>query len=102
VKGKTEGEAAELVEQARGVERAGAFAVVLELVQAEVAVRISESLGIPTIGIGAGAGCDGQILVTHDLIGLFPWFRPRFARAEADVAGEIRRAVGVYRERTQG
>ena len=61
VKGKTEGEAAELVEQARSVERAGAFSVVLELVQAEVAARISESLGIPTIGIGAGAGCDGQI-----------------------------------------
>ncbi len=101
VKGRTDGEADALVEQAREVEAAGAFAVVLELVQPEVAARISEAVEIPTIGIGSGAGCDGQILVTHDLIGLFPWFRPRFAKPEADVAGEIREAIGAFRRKTQ-
>jgi len=99
LKGKTEEQAAELVAQARAVEEAGAFAVVLELVRTEVATRISETVGIPTIGIGSGVGCDGQVLVIHDLIGLFPWFRPKFAVPEADVAGEIRGAVEAYRKR---
>lgn len=99
LKGKTEGEAAELVAQARAVEEAGAFAVVLELVKDTVAGRISEAVGIPTIGIGSGTGCDGQVLVIHDLIGLFPWFRPKFAVPEADVAGEIRGAVERYKGR---
>lgn len=102
LKGKTEEGAAELIAQARAVEEAGAFAMVLELVRAEVAARISETLEIPTIGIGSGAGCDGQVLVTHDLIGLFPWFRPKFAVAEASVAKEISLAVEAYRKRTQG
>ena len=102
VKGRTDDEASALVDQARAVEGAGAFAMVLELVQAEVAGRISETVGLPTIGIGSGPACDGQILVTHDLIGLFPWFRPRFARPEADVAGQMTAAVSAYRERVQG
>jgi 3-methyl-2-oxobutanoate hydroxymethyltransferase len=102
IKGRTDIEASALLDQARAVEADGAFAVVLELVQAEVATRISESVGIPTIGIGSGLACDGQILVTHDLIGLFPWFRPRFARPEADVAGQMTAAVSAYRERVQG
>jgi len=101
VKGKTSEEASALLDQARAVEAAGAFAVVLELVQPDTAKRISEALHIPTIGIGSGPGCDGQILVTHDLIGLFPWFRPRFAKPEADVASEIRAAVAAYRARIQ-
>jgi 3-methyl-2-oxobutanoate hydroxymethyltransferase len=99
VKGKTEAEADALVEHARAVEAAGAFALVLELVKADVAARITASVRIPTIGIGSGAGCDGQVLVTHDLIGLFPWFRPRFAKPEADVAAEIRAAIAAYRRR---
>lgn len=102
IKGKTGEEAEALVEQARAVEAAGAFAVVLELVQPEVAARISETVAIPTIGIGSGPACDGQILVIHDLIGLFPWFRPRFVKPEADVAKEIRAAVGAFRERLKG
>jgi 3-methyl-2-oxobutanoate hydroxymethyltransferase len=102
VKGKTPVEAAALLAQARAVEAAGAFAVVLELVQVGVAAEISRSIAIPTIGIGSGPGCDGQVLVTHDLIGLFPWFRPKFATAEADVAGQIRAAVEAYRQRIQG
>jgi 3-methyl-2-oxobutanoate hydroxymethyltransferase len=101
LKGKTEEEAAELVAQARAVEDAGAFAVVLELVKAEVAARISETIEIPTIGIGSGPRCDGQVLVIHDLIGLFPWFRPKFAIPEADVAKEIRGAVEAYKSRTR-
>jgi 3-methyl-2-oxobutanoate hydroxymethyltransferase len=99
VKGKTLEEASALLDQARAVEAAGAFSVVLELVQADVAARISEGVGIPTIGIGSGPACDGQILVTHDLIGLFPWFRPHFARPEADVASQIRAAIGAFRQR---
>ena len=101
-KGKTESEAYALLEQARAIEAAGAFAIVLELVEAEVASHISRELRIPTIGIGSGEGCDGQILVTHDLIGMFPWFRPKFAIPEADVAGEIRGAIRAYREKVQG
>jgi 3-methyl-2-oxobutanoate hydroxymethyltransferase len=101
LKGKSEPEAAALIDQARAVEAAGAFSVVLELVQHVLAARISETLRIPTIGIGSGPSCDGQILVTHDLIGLFPWFRPRFAKPEADVSIPIRSAIAAYRRRVQ-
>jgi 3-methyl-2-oxobutanoate hydroxymethyltransferase len=65
-------------------------------VESEVAALITASIGIPTIGIGSGARCDGQILVTHDLIGAFPWFRPKFAVARADVASAIRGAAEVF------
>jgi 3-methyl-2-oxobutanoate hydroxymethyltransferase len=100
MKGRTDAESAALLEQARAVEAAGAFAVVLELVKPDTAALISQGVGIPTIGIGAGKGCDGQVLVIHDLIGLFPWFRPRFAKPEADVSVDIRAAVAAYRLRT--
>jgi 3-methyl-2-oxobutanoate hydroxymethyltransferase len=99
MKGKTAVEAAALLDQVLEVEAAGAFAVVIELVQPDTAARITEAAGIPTIGIGSGPACDGQVLVIHDLIGLFPWFRPKFARPEADVAGIIRGAIGAFRER---
>ena len=101
LKGRTQGEMEALLNDARAVERAGAFAVVLEIVAAETARQISKAIEIPTIGIGSGEGCDGQILVTHDLIGLFPWFTPKFVRREADVAGEIRRAAAAFIERTR-
>ena len=71
----------------------GAFAIVLELVQPDVAAEITAGVPVPTIGIGSGAGCDGQILVTHDLIGMFPWFTPRFVRPRAKCAEEIKAAV---------
>jgi 3-methyl-2-oxobutanoate hydroxymethyltransferase len=100
VKGKTGAEELALIEEARSLEAAGVFAIVLELVRPEVALRVSQAVGVPTIGIGSGEGCDGQILVIHDLIGLFPWFRPRFARPEADVASQIRAAIEAYRRRT--
>jgi 3-methyl-2-oxobutanoate hydroxymethyltransferase len=96
VKGKTPEEAERLLADAAAVEKAGAFGLLLELVKADVAARITSSVAIPTIGIGAGAECDGQVLVLHDLIGLFPWFTPKFAKPQADVAGEIRGAVAKF------
>src|SRR5947209_3768434 len=77
VKGRTPEQAEALLRDGRAVESAGAFSLVLEIVKADVARQISEMLTIPTIGIGSGEHCDGQILVTHDLIGLFPWFTPK-------------------------
>jgi 3-methyl-2-oxobutanoate hydroxymethyltransferase len=67
----------------------------------EVAAQVSRAVGIPTIGIGSGTGTDGQVLVTPDLLGSFPWFRPPFAKAEADIAAETMRAVKAYVERVR-
>jgi 3-methyl-2-oxobutanoate hydroxymethyltransferase len=102
VKGKTQSEAEALIADARAVEKAGAFSVVLEIVVPEIAKQITNAISIPTIGIGSGEQCDGQILVTHDLIGLFPWFTPKFVSPEARVADEIRRAAQAFIERTRG
>ncbi|MFN2431256.1 MAG: 3-methyl-2-oxobutanoate hydroxymethyltransferase [Gemmatimonadota bacterium] len=88
-----DGAARELVEDARRLQDAGCFAVVLEKVPAEVGRTASEALEIPTIGIGAGSGCDGQVLVLYDLLGMDERFRPRFVRRYADVGGECERAV---------
>ncbi|MEY2546636.1 MAG: 3-methyl-2-oxobutanoate hydroxymethyltransferase [Verrucomicrobiota bacterium] len=101
VKGRTQSEAEALIADAKAVESAGAFSVVLEIVVPDLARRISEAIAIPTIGIGSGENCDGQILVTHDLIGLFPWFTPKFVSPEVRVADEIRRATTAFIERTQ-
>jgi 3-methyl-2-oxobutanoate hydroxymethyltransferase len=102
VKGKTQPEVEALIADARAVENAGAFSVVLEIVTADLARQITAAIGIPTIGIGSGEHCDGQILVTHDLIGLFPWFTPKFVSPEARVADEIRKAARAFIERTRG
>ena len=102
LKGRTQAEIEQLILDARAVEKAGAFAVVLEIVTPEAARQITEAVGIPTIGIGSGDHCDGQILVTHDLIGLFPWFTPKFVSPAAKVAEEIRRAATAFIERTRG
>lgn len=101
VKGKSQVEAEALIADARAVEKAGAFSVVLEIVVPEIAKQITNAITIPTIGIGSGEQCDGQILVTHDLIGLFPWFTPKFVSPEARVADEIRRAARAFIERTR-
>lgn len=101
VKGKTQSEAEGLIADARAVEKAGAFSVVLEIVVPDIAKQITNAIGIPTIGIGSGENCDGQILVTHDLIGLFPWFTPKFVSPEARVADEIRKAARAFIERTR-
>ncbi len=92
-KGKLEEDALRLLEDAHALEDAGAAAIVLESIVSEVALRITQSVKIPTIGIGSGDGCDAQVLVTHDLIGAFPWFKPPFARSRANVAQEITRAA---------
>ena len=101
VKGRTQPEADALIADARAVEKAGAFSVVLEIVIADLAKQITNTIGIPTIGIGSGEHCDGQILVTHDLIGLFPWFTPKFVSPAARVADEIRRAAIAFVDRTR-
>jgi 3-methyl-2-oxobutanoate hydroxymethyltransferase len=101
VKGRTQAEAEALLRDAIAVENAGVFAVVLEIVSPETARQITAALKIPTIGIGSGSHCDGQILVTHDLIGLFPWFTPKFVSPEARVADEIRRATQAFIARTK-
>ena len=95
-KGKRPGEADIVLTDALAVEAAGAFAVVVESVTPAVAQAVTQALRIPTIGIGANGHCSGEILVLHDLIGFFPWFRPPFAKCEGDVAGELTRAVEKY------
>ena len=101
-KGRTEEEARVLLDEGRAVQAAGAFAVVLEIVVPATARRVTAELAIPTIGIGSGTDCDGQILVTYDLIGLFPWFQPKFVSPKAQVAGSIRDAVAGYIADTKG
>ncbi len=81
---------------AQAVAEAGAFAVVLECVPEEIASRITANLSIPTIGIGAGGGCDGQVLVMHDMLGLLDGFRPRFARLYANLSETVRNAAASY------
>ena len=98
VQGKSAAAARRLLDDARTLEEAGAFAVVLEAVPAPVAEAISRRLSIPTLGIGAGAGCDGQVLVYHDLLGLFDRFTPRFVRRYANLSETIREALARYRD----
>jgi len=98
VKGKTEAEHRALLADAQALTEAGAFAIVLELVTPPVATEITARIPIPTIGIGSGDGCNGQILVTHDLIGLFPWFRPRFVKPGANCAVEIKSAAAAWKK----
>ncbi|MCS7045416.1 MAG: 3-methyl-2-oxobutanoate hydroxymethyltransferase [Gemmataceae bacterium] len=85
-----------LIADAQAVEAAGAFAIVVECVPSATAEKITAAVKIPTIGIGAGPGCDGQILVSHDLLGLFDDFKPRFAKRYADLGREILKAVETY------
>jgi 3-methyl-2-oxobutanoate hydroxymethyltransferase len=91
-----------IIEDAKAVEEAGAFAVVLESVPRAVAKAITEMLSIPTIGIGAGPDCDGQVLVLHDLIGLAGQFRPKFVKTYVDVRGLIEKGVKEYIEEVRG
>jgi 3-methyl-2-oxobutanoate hydroxymethyltransferase len=85
-----------LIDDARGLEKAGAFSVVLEKIPAKLAARITKAVDIPTIGIGAGAECDGQVLVTHDMLGQFERFKPKFSKRYAELAGITRDAVKQY------
>lgn len=101
VQGKTAAAALKLLDDALALQEAGCFSIVLEAVPAPVATAITQRLRIPTIGIGAGAGCDGQVLVFHDLVGLFDRFTPKFVKRYANVAVEIQRALVAYKEDVQ-
>jgi 3-methyl-2-oxobutanoate hydroxymethyltransferase len=96
VQGRGAEAAARLLEDARALEEAGAFAVVLELVPAPLAAEVTRALTIPTIGIGAGPDCDGQVLVLHDLLGLTERFSAKFVKRYASLAEEVRAAVGAF------
>ena len=95
-RGTTEQEAKRILKDAKILEQAGAFAIVLEKIPSALATRVSSSVTVPTIGIGAGSGCDGQILVVADMLGLYEEFQPRFVRRYAALADEIRKAVSQY------
>ena len=96
VQGRAPGGQERLIEEARRVEAAGAFSLVLELVPASVAKAVTEAISIPTVGIGAGVDCDGQVLVLYDLLGLNDRFRPKFLRHYAELAGDVRSAVKAF------
>ena len=88
--------AAKLKTEAAAFQKAGAFALVLECIPQKLGREVSAALSIPTIGIGAGSGCDGQVLVLHDLLGLNPEFKPRFARRFADGAAMFQQGIASY------
>lgn len=96
VQGKGKEEAQRLLDEARAVEEAGAFAVVLECVPAKLAKKISESISIPTIGIGAGAGCDGQVLVYQDMLAMYSDFKPKFVKQYAQIGSVMKDAFRQY------
>jgi 3-methyl-2-oxobutanoate hydroxymethyltransferase len=102
IKGKTSAESQLLVDDAKAVQDAGAFAVVLELVVPKVADQITRSIQIPTIGIGSGKDCDGQILVFHDLVGYSPWFIPKHVHPEAMVGDAISKAAAAFIAKVKG
>lgn len=96
VQGKNEAAAREILEAAKKVEEAGAFSIVLECIPAKLAELITESVGIPTIGIGAGKHCDGQVLVWQDMLGLFPGHTPKFVKKYAELGEQMRQAFADY------
>ena len=98
VQGKGEAAAQKLLDDARAVEEAGAFAVVLECVPQALATKITESIHIPTIGIGAGAGCDGQVLVYQDMLAMYSNMKPKFVKQFAQVGEQMREAFRTYKE----
>ena len=101
VQGRDAESAEQLLQDALSLEEAGVFAIVLECMPAELGTQITAAAGVPTIGIGAGSGCDGQILVTHDVLGLPESHTPRFVKTYADLASEMRKAVAAYSKDVQ-
>ncbi len=97
VQGKDAETAKKLIEDAEALEAAGCFSIVLEAIPAKIAKIITERISIPTIGIGAGIHCDGQVLVTNDMLGLFDRFTPKFVKRYADIASEIFKALSDYK-----
>lgn len=101
VQGKTADAAKALIEDAQALAEAGCFSIVLEAIPSPVAARITESIPVPTIGIGAGLDCDGQVLVLHDVLGLYDRFVPRFAKQYAQLGQAMRNALVLYREEVE-
>ncbi len=98
VQGKEAPEAEKLIADAKALDKAGVFSLVLECVPANLATEISEAISTPTIGIGAGPGCDGQVLVMHDLLGLYGEFKPKFVKRYAELGDEMRKAFEAYKK----
>ena len=98
MQGRAVGDKERIVEDAKALEQAGAFSVVLELMPSDVAQSVTEAIDIPTIGIGSGPSCDGQVLVLHDMLGLNDRFSAKFLKRYADLAGSVRSAVKAYEE----
>lgn len=98
VQARTKDTALSLVQNAKALEETGVFSIVLEMVTREVSKIITESVLIPTIGIGSGPDCDGQVLVVHDVLGLYEKIKPKFAKRYLDLAGEIVKAVSEYKD----
>ncbi len=98
IKGRTEPERDALLADARALADAGAFAIVLEIVTPPVAAEVTRQIPIPTIGIGSGPDCDGQILVTLDLLGTFPWFTPKFVKPKMNGAEQMRAAITEWKK----
>jgi 3-methyl-2-oxobutanoate hydroxymethyltransferase len=96
IRGKSQEEAQRLIQDAHAIEEAGCFSVVLEKIPSNLAQEVTQQLKIPTIGIGAGPHCDGQVLVVHDMLGLFERFKPKFVRRYARMAEEMRTAFRAY------
>jgi len=94
--GRTEDQRQRIIAGAEALAQAGAYAIVLEAMPSAVAVEVTQAVPVPTIGIGAGPGCDGQVLVMHDLLGMDPVWQPRFVRRYAELGKEIERAFGAY------
>ena len=101
IQGRKPESAERLLHDAKLLEQAGAFAIVIECTVAEVARKITGSVAIPTIGIGAGAGCDGQILVSNDMLGQFTWFTPKHVKRYANLAEEMRKAFAAYKREVE-
>jgi len=101
IKGRDDAGRMKLFDDAAALADAGVFAIVLEIVTPPVAKELTEALSIPTIGIGSGQDCDGQILVTPDLVGMFPWFTPRFVKPRTNCAVEIKSAVVAWKNSLQ-
>ena len=101
MQGKGEEAAKKLLEEAKAVEQAGAFAVVLECVPAKLAALITEKISIPTIGIGAGAGCDGQVLVYQDMLAMYADMAPKFVKVFANVGKEMKKGFAAYKKEVQ-
>jgi 3-methyl-2-oxobutanoate hydroxymethyltransferase len=96
LQGRTAESAARLVEDAKALEKAGTFSIVLEMVASEVAEHISKKIAIPTIGIGSGAGCNGQVLVLHDMLGIYENIKPKFVKRYSEMSRSIFEAISAY------